>query len=189
MSPNLPDRRRFLKTTGLAPGASALGFPAITRCQSPNSKLGLALIGVGGRGRSHVQAALESKEDIIALVDVNEDHLGSALQQAPKARGLRDFRELFTKMDDIDAVFVSTTRTGSSEKPRSSVRVSAARRSPVPTTTNDGLKKSRTPDPSRRNSGHMAVATVRPSADICSAYGWTTVWTVPGGTVLRTTKV
>jgi predicted dehydrogenase len=104
------DRRRFLQTAGLAAGASALGFPAITRCQSPNSKLGVALIGVGGRGRSHVSATLEAKEDIVALVDVNEGHLGSALEQAPKARSHRDFRELFAgRLDDIDAVFVSTT--------------------------------------------------------------------------------
>ncbi|MEQ1839462.1 MAG: twin-arginine translocation signal domain-containing protein, partial [Verrucomicrobiales bacterium] len=56
MTPNPPDRRRFLKSAGLAAGSAVLGFPAITRCQSPNSKLGVALIGVGGRGGSHVQA-------------------------------------------------------------------------------------------------------------------------------------
>ena len=33
----------------------------------------------------------------------------------------------------------------------------------VPTTTNGGLKKSATPDPSRRNSGHIAVPTTQPS--------------------------
>jgi predicted dehydrogenase len=110
MNPTAPDRRRFLKSAGLAAGASVLGFPAITRCQSPNSKLGVALIGVGGRGGSHVKATVDAKEDIIALVDVNENHLGNALGQAPKARSHRDFRELFAgRLDDIDAVFVSTT--------------------------------------------------------------------------------
>ncbi len=110
MNPTAPDRRRFLKSAGLAAGASVIGFPAITRCQSPNSKLGVALIGVGGRGGSHVKATVDAKEDIIALVDVNENHLGSALGQAPKARSYRDFRELFGgRLDDIDAVFVSTT--------------------------------------------------------------------------------
>jgi len=109
MKPELIDRRRFLKSTGVAAGSAVLGFPAITRCQSPNSKLGLALIGVGGRGRAHVQAALDSKEDIVALVDVNENNLGAALELAPKARSYSDFRELFTNLDGIDAVFVATT--------------------------------------------------------------------------------
>lgn len=103
-------RRRFLKSTALATGASTLGFPAITRCQSPNSKLGIALIGVGGRGGTHVKATLDAAENIIAMVDVNENNLGGALQKAPQARSHRDFRELFAgRLDDIDAVFVSST--------------------------------------------------------------------------------
>ncbi len=110
MSPILSDRRRFLKSSGLAAGASVLGFPAITRCQSPNSRIGVALIGVGGRGSAQLKASLDAKADIVSLVDVNEHHLGTALQQAPKARSHRDFREVFAgRLDDIDAVLVSST--------------------------------------------------------------------------------
>ena len=67
-------------------------------------------------------------------------------------------------------------------------RVPARRSSAVPTTTNGGSKKSCDPDPSRRNSGHIAVPTVQPAGsqlgedrldDACRP--------VPGGTVLRTT--
>lgn len=86
-----------------------LGFPAITSCQSPNSKLNLGMIGVGGRGRSHVKAALDLGEHIVAMVDVNEINLGAGLEQAPQARSYGDFRDFFGQMDDIDAVFVSTT--------------------------------------------------------------------------------
>ncbi len=104
-----PDRRRFLKSAGALAGAIPFGFPAITSCQSPNSKLNLAVIGVGGRGRAQLQAGLDAKEHIVALVDVNENNLGAALALAPKARSHQDFRDFFGKMDDIDAVMVSTT--------------------------------------------------------------------------------
>ena len=111
MNPNPTpfNRRRFLKSAGAIAGAAPFGFPAITSCQSPNSKLNLGLIGVGGRGRSHVQAAIDSKENIVAMVDLNENNLGGALALAPKARSYADFRDFFAKMEDIDAVFVATT--------------------------------------------------------------------------------
>lgn len=107
MSNSSFSRRRFLATSAAA--SATIGFPAITSCQSPNSKLNLGLIGVGGRGRSHVKAALDEDQPIVAMVDVNENNLGAALQQAPKARSYGDFRDFFGQMDDIDAVFVSTT--------------------------------------------------------------------------------
>lgn len=110
MTHSQTDRRRFLRTAGLAVGGASLGFPAITRCQSRNSKLGVALIGVGGRGRSNMQATLDAQEDIVALVDVNEGNLAAALEKAPKARRHADFREFFAdRLDDVDAVVVSTT--------------------------------------------------------------------------------
>jgi len=98
-------RRAFIKTSAAA--AAPLGFPAITRCKSPNSKLGIGLIGVGGRGRHHVEACKD--EDIIALCDVDTTSLESALKTAPNARTYKDFRDFYEKLDDIDAVVVATT--------------------------------------------------------------------------------
>jgi predicted dehydrogenase len=97
-------RRKFIGTTAVS---ATLGFPAITRCKSPNGKLGIGLIGVGGRGRSHVSAC--KNEDIVALCDVNANSLKGALKTAPKARTYKDLREFFGKLDDIDAVVVATT--------------------------------------------------------------------------------
>ena len=98
-------RRNFIKTT--AASTAFLGFPAITRAKSPNSKLQVGLIGVGGRGRSHVNAC--KYEDIVALCDVNENSLKGALATAPEARTYKDMRDFFGKLEDIDAVVVSTT--------------------------------------------------------------------------------
>jgi len=91
-------RRALIKTSA----AAAIGFPAITHCKSPNSKLGIGLIGVGGRGRHHVEAC--KGEDIIALCDVNTTSLTSALKTAPNARTYKDIRDFYDKLDDIDAV-------------------------------------------------------------------------------------
>lgn len=107
-----PSRRDILRSGAATAAAAAgtLGFPAITRSQSPNSKLALALVGVGGRGRAHVKAVSDLGEDIVAMCDVNEINLGKALESAaPKARSYADFRDLLGDLDDVDAVMVSTT--------------------------------------------------------------------------------
>lgn len=55
MSASLPvfSRRQFLASS--AASAAALGFPAIVSSRSPNEKLNLVFIGVGGRGASNVK--------------------------------------------------------------------------------------------------------------------------------------
>ena len=100
-------RRKFIKTAAVS--SAVLGFPAITQSKSPNGKLGVGLIGVGGRGRSHVAAC--RNEDVIALCDVNENNLKGAqrLPWCKSARTYKDFRDFYEKLDDIDAVVVSTT--------------------------------------------------------------------------------
>ena len=99
-------RRNFLQATAAAAGT--LGFPAITRCASPNGRLGVAVIGTGGRGGGNL-AEVAATEDIVALCDVNGENLKGAAQRFPSARTFRDLREVFGKSDDIDAVVVSTT--------------------------------------------------------------------------------
>jgi predicted dehydrogenase len=99
-------RRNFLQATAAAAGT--LGFPAITRCASPNGRLGVAVIGTGGRGGGNL-AEVAATEDIVVLCDVNADNLKAAAQRFPSARTFRDLREVFGKSDDIDAVVVSTT--------------------------------------------------------------------------------
>ncbi len=113
-------RRKFLKNTaGLAAAAvGARGFaaPAILASPSPNSKLNIAGIGVGGRGRDHVQPSLN--ENLVAVCDVVEGTVNSCLGQVeqyykdhapnkPLPKKFSDYREMFDKMHgQIDAVFV-----------------------------------------------------------------------------------
>ncbi len=101
-------RRKFVKT--VTASTAVLGFPAITRSKSPNGKLNIGLIGVGGPGRSHVNAC--RYEDIVALCDVNANSLKGALKTAPEARTYKDLRDFFGKLEDIDEIERETNADG-----------------------------------------------------------------------------
>jgi predicted dehydrogenase len=100
------DRRRFLRVSALAAGATLLGAPALLRAQSPNNKLNIGIIGAGGRGGGNLAGV--SSENIVALCDVNENSLNSAAAKYPGARKYVDFRKLLDAGKDLDAVVVST---------------------------------------------------------------------------------
>ena len=97
-------RRQFLQTSAVA-GASTLGFPAIVSAISPNAQMNLAVIGAGGRGGSNLRSF--QSENIVALCDVNSQNLAKAAADYPNARTYKDYRKLYEKTNDIDAVVVS----------------------------------------------------------------------------------
>jgi predicted dehydrogenase len=117
-------RRDFLRTTA-AWGASALAAPAFAQIdgkrkllpkpsqtpklsRSPNEKLNVALVGVGGRGEAQLGAA-GAMENIAALCDVDERNLAAAAKKYPKAKTYVDFRKMLDEMErSIEAVMVST---------------------------------------------------------------------------------
>ena len=99
-------RRTFLKASAVAAGSATLGAPAIVRGQNLNDRLNIAGIGVGGRGRSNLQSV--SSENIVAVCDVVGGSLDAAVEKFPGARRIRDFRDLYDRADEFDAVVVST---------------------------------------------------------------------------------
>ncbi|WP_438479262.1 Gfo/Idh/MocA family protein [Oleiharenicola lentus] len=111
--PVLP-RRAFLKTAALGSFA-ALAFPAILRSQSgsgwagstPNNRLNIAFIGVGGRGKN---AVLESEtENLVAFCDVDDVRAAATFKQFPNVPRFRDYRQMLDKLgNQIDAVRIST---------------------------------------------------------------------------------
>ncbi len=102
-------RRSFLKTASLA-SAATIAFPHVMRSQegqSPNNKLNVACIGVGGRGNAAVTAM--KKENIVAFADVDEARAAGTFKNNPDVPRFRDFRQLFDKLGNtIDAVTIST---------------------------------------------------------------------------------
>ncbi len=101
-------RRDFLRTA--APAAATLAFPHVLRSQggvSPNSRLNVACVGVGGRGAAAVAAMKD--ENIVALCDVDDVRGARAVKANPGARQFRDFRRLLDEVGrSVDAVTVST---------------------------------------------------------------------------------
>ncbi len=99
-------RRRFIKYSSVALGATAVSGPYLLRGQSLNNKLNIAVIGAGGKGSSDTDHC--ATENIVALCDVDRKTLESRKQKYPEAKLYRDFRKMLEEMKNIDAVIVST---------------------------------------------------------------------------------
>ncbi|MDG0993147.1 MAG: Gfo/Idh/MocA family oxidoreductase [Akkermansiaceae bacterium] len=101
-------RRKFLKTATIAAASTTLPRFAIGKPgKSANSKLNIAVVGVGGMGGYATRSA--ANENQVALCDVDDARCGWAYKKFPKAPRFKDFRVMLDKMgDDIDAVAIST---------------------------------------------------------------------------------
>jgi len=102
-------RRRFIKSYGIAVGATMLTGPYLLRGQNLNEKISVACIGVGGKGSSDTDNAAKAGGDIVALCDIDSNTLNSKGEKFPQAKRYRDFRKMLDEMGkSIDAVTVST---------------------------------------------------------------------------------
>ena len=102
-------RREFLQTTsalGVAWWVGNHNTPVFS--QSPNEKIQIASIGVGGKGSSDCDQA-GSIGTMVALCDIDDNFLNSKGERFPKAKKYNDFRKMLDEMGkSIDAVTVST---------------------------------------------------------------------------------
>ena len=114
--PDSLDRRQFMAATSAAGLAIITGTDLVPRRSrgrrviSPGEKLNHASIGVGGMG-SHDLRTISAHEraQVVAICDVDENHLNAALEWVPDARTYTDWRELLAEEgDNIDSVNVST---------------------------------------------------------------------------------
>ncbi|MGB9602671.1 MAG: Gfo/Idh/MocA family protein, partial [Limisphaerales bacterium] len=86
----------------VVPGA-VLGLNGAT---SPNEKLNIAGIGIGGQGRSDLNNM--NTENIVALCDVDWSYAAGTFKQYPNAKKYKDYRKMLDEQKDIDAVVVAT---------------------------------------------------------------------------------
>jgi predicted dehydrogenase len=78
----------------------------IPRKLSPNEKLNVAGVGVGGQGLVDIMNC--RKENVVALCDVDWERAGEAFYKLPDAKQYKDYRKMLEEMPEIDAVTVST---------------------------------------------------------------------------------
>ena len=106
------ERRQFLNTAGQ--GLAALTAAQYSRVLGANERVQVAVIGVGGRGKSHISAhAKNPAADVVAVVDIDQaiNERAAALaakdQDGRKPKEISDMRQAFDDKS-IDAVSVAT---------------------------------------------------------------------------------
>ena len=99
-------RRDFLKST-IATGAGLIILPSgtLSGANAPGNKLNVAMIGTWGRADAHFGEI--SKENVVALCDVDENHLDHGSEKFPKAKRYVDWRKCL-EQKDLDAVICCT---------------------------------------------------------------------------------
>ena len=107
-SHRLMPRRDFLAVSGTVGAFMVVpaGVLALDNETSPNQKLNIAGIGVGGQGGEDLNEM--TSENIVALCDVDWDHAAHTFKKFPKAKVYKDFREMLDQEKGIDAVVVGT---------------------------------------------------------------------------------
>ena len=113
----MSNRRNFIKTTLAGSAGLALSRYAFGTPQHPiigaNDRINVAVIGVGGHGRTHISAYKKQPGDvrIAALCDCDSAYLNRELAALEKdnikATGYKDLRKLYENKD-IDAVSIVT---------------------------------------------------------------------------------
>ena len=99
-------RRQFLKSSAVI-GASTLILPRLKLfgAGAPSNKLNIALIATGHRAQEHFAGV--SRENVVALCDMNEQHLASAAKKFSKAKLYADWRKCL-EQKDIEAIVCCT---------------------------------------------------------------------------------
>lgn len=102
-------RRAMLRNTGLAGvGVWVSGATSpLGASSSPNEKLDILCIGVGGRGAADVNGV--STENIVALCDVDGRRAAKTFEKFPQAKQFQDYRVALDELESrIDAVVIGT---------------------------------------------------------------------------------
>lgn len=113
------NRREFIKT-GLAAGAVSLAAPSLVLSQLRERKVRLGFIGVGLRGRDHIDLVLRRDDcEVMAICDIDPQAIEASEEMIVKAGKKKaavyaDSEEAFLRLvarNDIDGVIISTPWT------------------------------------------------------------------------------
>jgi predicted dehydrogenase len=98
-------RRDFLKSVTVTGAGLLLPSGPIFGAQAPSNKLNIALLGTWGRGEAHFNAI--SSQNVVAICDVNEEHLAFGARKFPGAKTYVDWRKCIDQKD-VQAVVCCT---------------------------------------------------------------------------------
>ncbi|NOS68683.1 MAG: Gfo/Idh/MocA family oxidoreductase [Verrucomicrobia bacterium] len=98
-------RRQFLKSLAVTGTGLLLPRTPIFGADAAGNKLNIALLGTWGRGEAHFSAI--SSENVVALCDINEDHLAFGAKKFPGAKTYVDWRKCI-EQKDVQAVVCCT---------------------------------------------------------------------------------
>ncbi len=106
------DRRSFLQSSGAA--VAALSAAPFSQLRGANDRINVAVIGVHGRGKNHVEMfAKHPASEVVAVVDIDQAGAEQAAQYTLQfqSRKPKEYRDLRRMLEDpaIDVVTIATT--------------------------------------------------------------------------------
>src|SRR3974377_1837395 len=96
-------RRQFLRASTLSAAAFMVvpgGVLGLNGASSPNEKINVAGIGIGGQGGDDLGHM--ERENIVALCDVDKNHGAHIFKKYSKAQQFTDYRQMLDQMKEID---------------------------------------------------------------------------------------
>jgi len=106
MSDQRPSRRSAVVGTAAAAMIVPRHVLGGSGYQAPSDRVRIAGVGVGGMGRRYLDGC--SSEAIVALCDVDHTFAAKVFRKYPSAKTYKDWRVLFERESDFDAVIVAT---------------------------------------------------------------------------------
>lgn len=107
--PQRMNRRRFLQTSAALGAASCFVSPSAAAQPAPADRVRVGIIGVAGQGGWNLGQVAGSKlAEIVALCDVDDRRAGDAQKAHPKATFYHDYRQMFDKQRNLQAVLIAT---------------------------------------------------------------------------------
>ncbi len=104
-------RRTFLHRTTALGAAGTFTALSASRVRGANDRLGIGVIGTGGRGNSHLRAITALKKDanleLLAVCDTYKPRLQEAKEKYSAQQAYMDHKELLSN-SDIDVVSIAT---------------------------------------------------------------------------------
>ena len=99
-------RRKFMANSALAAFSFHYIHSRLLGADAPSNKLNIAGIGIGGMGGGNLRQC--AGENIVALCDVDTEYAAHTFKKYPNAKVYKDYRNMFDKQKDIDAVVIAT---------------------------------------------------------------------------------